>query len=187
MLDWKPLRLGVPALSSPMDPEDRGTGAKHFQRAGAKVDRIQTHTGIEAVLPVAVSDGRSCYWLRYGHGGFGGGCSAKSFLQPFGLGRSQGKDVVLLWGGPLRQDIAEVEVRYEDGDKAVVRVVDGMALYEIPPAHFPRGHRLYLLMARDAEGNEVARREAADVQVCLLPVQGPRVAKPLGYGEKSCP
>lgn len=185
VLRMEPLHFVVPSsLSSPMD---LGTGApaEALLDQSRKLIAIQTHTGTEAALWVGpTADGRSCYWLRYGHGGFGGGCSAKSFLQPFGLGRSQGKDVVLLWGGPLRQDIAEVEVRYEDGDKAVVRVVDGMALYEIPPAHFPRGHRLYLLMARDAEGNEVARQELDTLTYGSYPCKDP---KPLGYGEKSCP
>jgi hypothetical protein len=146
---------------------------------------VDTHTGVEAALWVApTADGRTCHWLRYGLGGFGGGCSEKQVLQPFGLGLSQGKDVVLLWGGPLRQDIRSVEIRYEDGERADVKAIEGMVLYDIPAAHFPRGHRPFLLLARDAEGREVARQTIPTKNPGSYPCKTP---VPIGPGAKACP
>jgi hypothetical protein len=124
-----------------------------------KLISVDTHTGVEAALWIApTADGRTCHWLRYGRGGFGGGCSVRESPQRFGLGRSQGENVVLLWGGPLRQDIREIEIRYEDGERVEVKAIEGMVLYDIPAAHFSRGHRPYLLVARDAEGRDVAQQ-----------------------------
>jgi hypothetical protein len=154
---------------------------------GRKLIAVRTHTGAETALWVApTTDGRSCYWLRYGTGGFGGGCPAKTALRPFGLGRSQGAGVVLLWGGPLQQDIAEVQVRYQDGERDLVRVVDAMALWEIRPAHFRRGHRPELLTARDSAGHDVAHQRLPTDNVGAYPCKKP-VPIPNGYGERACP
>jgi hypothetical protein len=169
----------------PPDTAPNGAPAEVILDQSRKLISVQTHTGTEAALWVGpTADGRACHWLRYGEGGFGGGCSEKHFLQPFGLGRSQGKDVVLLWGGPLRQDISDVEIRFEDGDRYDVSVVEDMVLYEIPPSHFPRGHRPYLLIARDAQGREVARQKMATKDVADYPCKKP---VPIGAGEKACP
>jgi hypothetical protein len=168
---------------------DAATGAPNeaLVDQGRKLITVHTHTGREAALWVApTADGRSCYWLRYGSGGFGGGCPAKSSLRPFGLGQSQGSGVVLLWGGPLPQDIAEVQIRYQDGERDLVRVVDGMALWEIGPAHFPRGHRPELLTARDAAGRDVARQRLPTDNVGAYPCKNP-VPIPNGHGERACP
>jgi len=180
-LRTEPLHFVLP---SPVDPTT-GAPKQALLDQARKLIAIQTHTGMEAALWVAPTrDGRSCYWLRHGRGGFGSSCPEKSFFRPFGLVRSQGSGVVLLWGGPLRQDIEQVEVRYEDGERVSVRPVEGMVLYEIPPAHFPRGHRPNLLIARDVDGRELAR-QTIDTDVygaypCRKPVA-------IGGGEEACP
>jgi hypothetical protein len=162
-----------------------GTPGDALLDGARKLISIDAHTGVEAALWVApTADGRMCHWLRYGQGGFGGGCSEKQFSQRFGLGRSQGKDVVLLWGGPLRQDIRDVEIRYEDGERAEVGVIEGMVLYDIPAAHFPRGHRPLLLIAHDGEGREVARQTMPTKDPGSYPCKTP---VPIGAGEKACP
>jgi hypothetical protein len=169
----------------PMPDLETGVPSEALVDQGRKLITVHTHTGVEASLWVApTADGRSCYWLRYGQGGFGGGCPARESERPFGLGRSQGDGVVLLWGGPLRQDIAEVEVRYQDGERDLVRVAEGMALWELRPAHFPRGHRAKMLTARDAEGHAVARQRLETDNPGEYPCKKP-VA--LGAGVKACP
>jgi hypothetical protein len=162
-----------------------GTPADALLDEARKLISVDTHTGVEAALWVApTADGRTCHWLRYGLGGFGGGCPEKQSPQPFGLGLSQGKDVVLLWGGPLRQDIRSVEIRYEDGERADVKAIEGMVLYDIPAAHFLRGHRPFLLVARDAEGREVARQTIPTKNPGSYPCKTP---VPIGPGAKACP
>ncbi len=162
-----------------------GTPADALLDEARKLISVDTHTGVEAALWVApTADGRTCHWLRYGPGGFGGGCSEKQLPQRFGLGRSQGKNVVLLWGGPLRQDIREVEIRYEDGERADVKAIEGMVLYEIPAAHFPRGHRPLLLVARDAEGRDIAQQTIPTKDPGSYPCKTP---VPIGAGVKACP
>jgi hypothetical protein len=181
-LRTEPLHFGMlrPALDA-----KTGTPSEALVDQGRKLITVHTHTGTEASLWVApTADGRSCYWLRYGQGGFGGGCPANAAQRPFGLGRSQGDGVVLLWGGPLRQDIAEVEVRYQDGERDLVRVAGGMALWELRPAHFPRGHRAEMLTARDAEGHTVARQRLETNNPGDYPCKKP---VSLGAGVKACP
>lgn len=155
-LRTEPLRFERPRRFD----SETGAPSEALVGKGRKLITLRTHTGTEAALWVApTEDGRRCYWLRYGEGGFGGSCPAKSSRRPFGLVSSQGGGVVLFWGGPLRKDIAEVQVRYEDGERDLVRVVDGMALWEVRPSHLERGHRVESLTVRDAEGRAVARQK----------------------------
>jgi hypothetical protein len=61
-----------------------------------------------------------------------------------------------------------------------------MALYEIPPEHYPRGHRPDLLIARDANGNELARVKQETNVYGSYPCKKP-VPIPKGFGERACP
>jgi hypothetical protein len=180
VLRREPMHFVLP----PAARED-GTPAEALLDKARKLISVDTHTGVEAALWVApTADGRTCHWLRYGLGGFGGGCSEEQSRQRFGLGRSQGKNVVLLWGGPLRPGIRDVEIRYEDGERAEVKAIEGMVLYDIPAEHFPRGHRPFLLVARDSEGREVARQTIPTEDPGSYPCKTP---VPIGAGEKACP
>jgi hypothetical protein len=171
-----------------MDPKT-GAPSEAVQKQARKLITVPTHAGPVAALWTApTADGRRCNWLRYGEaGGFGGGCTPEGGERPvFAVAQSQGRDVVLLWGGPARADVAEIEVRYQDGEHAVVPVVEGMVLYEIPPEHFARGHRPNLLIARGADGRELARRPQETQAYGAYPCDKP-VPIPNGFGEKACP
>ena len=179
------------ALTSPRPPAiDAKTGApsEALQEQAQKLITIRTHTGVEAALWTAPApNGRTCQWLRLGASGFGGGCSARDIHRPLlAFLQSQGGGVVLLSGGPVRPDVAEIEVRYENGEGAVVPVAKGMWLYEIKPEHFSRGHRPELLIARDADGRELARRRQETKAYGAYPCEKP-VPIPDGYGERACP
>ncbi len=180
----KEITLDLPPVMNPRT----GAPSEALQGQARKLIEIRTHTGIEAVLWTAPTvDGRRCTWLRYGEGGFGGGCSTNDAgRDALPVGRSQGREVVLLSGGPARADVAQVEVRFEDSDRAVVPVVEGMVLYDIPPEHFLRGHRLNLLIARAADGRELERRREETNVYGAYPCDKP-VAIPHGFGEKACP
>lgn len=175
-------------LPTPVDPKT-GAPSDALQKQARKLIVVPTHTGAEAALWIApTGDGRTCHWLRYGEsGGFGSRCWARGVDRPaLGVAQSQGSGVVLLWGGPVRADVAEIDVRYQDGEGAVVPVVEGMVLYEIPPEHFPRGHRPNLLIARTADGRELARRRQETDVYGAYPCDKP-VPLPHGSGEKACP
>jgi len=178
------------ALTSPRPPAiDAKTGApsEALQEQAQKLITIRTHTGVEAALWTAPApNGRTCQWLRLGASGFGGGCSARDIHRPLlAFLQSQGGGVVLLSGGPVRPDVAEIEVRFENGEVAVVPVAKGMWLYEIKPDHFSRGHRPELLIARDADGRELARRRQETKAYGAYPCEKP-VPIPDGYGERAC-
>lgn len=169
------------------DPKT-GAPSEALQKQARKLFTVPTHTGVVATLWVApTADGRTCHWLRYGESGFGHGCPPQGVDRPLlGVTQSQGGDVVLLWGGPARADVAEIEVRYQDGERAVVPLIEGMVLYEIPPEHFSRGHRPNLLIARAADGRELARRHLETNAYGAYPCDKP-VPIPDGFGEKACP
>jgi hypothetical protein len=146
---------GPPALDS-----KTGAPSGALQEEARKLITVRTHTGVEAAIWTApAANGGTCQWLRLGASGFGGGCTAKGIERPvLAVARSEGSGVVLLSGGPARPDVAEIEVRYEDGKGAVVPMTKGTWLYEVKPVHLRRGHRAKLLIARDANGKELARR-----------------------------
>lgn len=185
--DRKVLRVErLPFSPGPFPDPQTGEPAAALQDQARKLIALTTHAGVEAVLWVApTTDGRRCAWLRYGKSGFGGGCPPKdSATHPLAVGQSQGLDVVLLWGGPVREDVSSIEVRYEDGERARIPVVEGLVLYEIPPRHFPRGHRLELVIARDADGRELARQKRDTKTPGSYPCKKP---VPLGHGVEACP
>jgi len=169
------------------DPET-GAPAAALQHQARELLTLKTHTGAEAALWVApTKDGRRCAWLRDTKTSisFGGGCPPKdSATHPLAVVTSQGSGVVLIWGGPVREDVSSIEARYEDGERAQIPVVEGLVLYEIPPRHFPRGHRLELMIARDADGRELVRQKRNTSTPGSYPCKKP---VPLGYGVEACP
>jgi hypothetical protein len=175
-------------LPTRVDPKT-GAPSEALQKQARKLIVVPTHTGAEAALWTApTADGRTCSWLRYGEsGGFGSRCWARGVDRPaLGVAQSQGSGVVFLWGGPVRADVAEIEVRYQDGERAIVPVVEGMVLYAIPPEHFLRGHRPNLLIAHAADGRELARRRQETDVYGTYPCDEP-VPIPHDFGEKACP
>lgn len=183
VLAEQPVPFELPRLTTPNDPNAPADAILARRR---KLIEIETHEGVDAVLWTAPSRvGGRCHWLAYGAGGFGGGCVHPNLdLHPLALVQSQGSGVVLLWGGPLRADVATVEVQFEDGESIQLHPTGGMILYEIPPNHFEQGHRLNLIVARDANGDETAqRRQRTDV-----PGSYPcKKTEPLGHGVRACP
>jgi hypothetical protein len=86
----------------------------------------------------------------------------------------------------LAADVATVELRYEDGDRARLKPVDGFLLYVIPHAHYPRGHRLEQIIWRDDAGREVASRKQPTEMPGIYPCAKDE-ERDLGYGVTMCP
>lgn len=83
-------------------------------------------------------------------------------------------------------DVATVELRYEDGKHAELKPVDGFLLYVIPPEQYRRGHRLRLIVWRDADGGELERRAVATDRKGIYPCSDEEEIE-LGYRQTICP
>jgi hypothetical protein len=153
------------------------------------VDRTQKRTlfdfrdesGRRWTLVVAPGPGkRLCYAYD-----FGGGCISPRFPPIIGgMGVPGGGSPNICCA--VAANVATVELRYEDGDRAELEPVDGFLLSVIPREHYRRGHRLEQLVWRDESGREVASRtqptETPGIYPCAKHEQ-----KDLGYGVKICP
>jgi hypothetical protein len=104
-------------------------------------------------------------------------------VSPLGAQIHGGAAFVLL-AGLVREDVATYELRYKDGATARLHPVEGLIMYEIPPRHYARGHRLALLIARGRDGHVLARQAIPDrapgVYPCKRPVE-------IGGGNTVCP
>jgi hypothetical protein len=136
------------------------------------------HVGVWLV-PRAGGD-PPCYVFERGRD-----CIPKGFeASPLGAGMHGGAQPVLV-AGQVRSDVATYELHFEDGDAARVTPVEGFVLYEIPPSHYPRGHRLDRIRALDRNGvviqqQAIIRPDAPGVYPCAKPVD-------IGYGVMACP
>ncbi len=130
-----------------------------------------------AVWVIPTTDGGRCYVHNRG-----GGCPPRELDVPMAAGIYGGARPVL-FGGQVRDEVAVVELRYEDGDMERVKPVEGMILHEIPPTHYERGHRLELAIALDSKGSVVERQPMSTdsgVYPCAEPIDK-------GFGVKVCP
>jgi hypothetical protein len=103
-----------------------------------------------------------------------GGCVTEPALLTSDLGvtwaattRGGGQTLTKVDGWVLDGDIAAVELAYEDGARQTVRLVwvsepiDAAFFFAaVPREHRRPGHELVAVVARDADGNEVAREDA---------------------------
>ena len=125
-------------------------------------DRSQVRTlfefrasnGVEWSLKVAPAPGDK---LCYAYNG-GGGCRSPKFPGTLlNLGVQGGGSTVVVCCESGAQT-ASVELLFADGDRVRLDTVEGFLLYEIPPEHYPVGHRLVELVGFDATGRELERR-----------------------------
>jgi hypothetical protein len=142
---------------------------------------FRDHRGKRWTLVVAPAPGdRVCY----AHDG-GGGCVSPTFPARIdGMGIQGGPAVKVCCA--VADDVATVELRYEDGERTKLEPVDGFLLYVIPPEHYSRGHRIESIVWRDAEGRELASRTIQTKQHGIYPCE-PAERIELGYGMTTCP
>lgn len=148
---------------------------------------ITTEQGTREALWVAPRrGGGQCHWLMSdGRPGREQGCPPPNTEpQPdIAAGLLSGSAPILL-EGEVGASVATLELDYRDGDVQRLQAVEGFVMGEIPSRHWPRGHRLYELVALDAEGREISRRpfatETPGTYPCVEQVE-------LGAGLKACP
>ena len=100
-----------------------------------------------------------------------------------GAGSRAAANPMLLFGR-VTPAVATVELRYEDGSSERIRPVDGFVLAEVRPAHYPRGHRLALVVASDQDGQELQRETLDTTSTGTYPCEKP---VDIGKGVMSCP
>lgn len=113
----------------------------------------------------------------------GTGCPPGPLDAPMATAISGGSIPVIL-SGQVRQEVATVVLRFEDGSEQRVHPTKGYILTEIPPANYARGHRLTETVAIDATGNVIARHptnlSSGGIYPCEKPVDQ-------GFGVMMCP
>jgi hypothetical protein len=153
-----------------------------------KLIEIRSEQGRTVTLWTAPArDGRVCHWLTVdGRPGPSGSCSPRQLRGPepaVGAGLFTGGGPVL-FEGTAREDVAIIELRFQDGTVERLRPVEGRVLHEIGSAHYPRGHRLERIIARDETGRELETRAFPTDRHSTYPCDEP---VDLGYGVKTCP
>jgi hypothetical protein len=144
----------------PDGTEETSEASSAFAR---KLIELETSAGASASLWVGdepPSEGR-CYGIRVGNEGAYEGelCT----LETRGLVthvaddvRGQKEPLVLLHGF-VAPRVASLELRFEDGDTAALRLVEGFFLYELPRSHYGEGRLPDRFIARDRERKIVGR------------------------------
>lgn len=144
---------------------------------------VRADDGTHMGLWVAPSrGGGTCYWSNQTSY-----CSRPGVKAPpspaLDLGFAGGATHVSLCC-TVREDIARVEARFEDGDRIELAPKEGYLVWPIPARHYPRGHRLEQLVAYDASGREIASHAYNTHEAGMYPCKKP---KDVGYGSSICP
>lgn len=127
--------------------------------------------------------GGTCFWFNQGLGCTHGNSRAVPPPHALSLGFSGAATHVTL-DGTVGRDVAKVEARFEDGDRAELTPKRGYLLWPVPSRHYPVGTRLVELVGFDAQGRQIASRKMPSDARGLYPCTKP---KDYGYGVSMCP
>jgi hypothetical protein len=112
-------------------------------------------------LSVAPSrTGGNCFWLHAGYRTFRSSCEPPRFYESEIESRlsegvmPHGPDFAA-YSGPVKADVARLELRFQDGATVRLRPVDGFVLFDIPRSHWRPGHRLREVVAYSAAGERL--------------------------------
>ncbi|HXQ87283.1 MAG TPA: hypothetical protein VN746_11455 [Gaiella sp.] len=146
-----------------------------------RVTQLTTENGTHvAVWTLPTTDGGTCYVYNRGSG-----CPPLGYEQtePMAASLASGSNPILLLA-QVTPAVASVELRYEDGSTGRITPTDGFALTEVRPEHYPRGHRLKLVIALDRNGRELQRQTFDTSSTGTYPCEKP---VDIGKGVMSCP
>ena len=154
--------------------------AKAIVEQARRVIDFRSASGDRVTLwVVPTRDGGRCYAFNRGSGCTDPRRVHEPPMAPGLLGG--GRPVVFVHA---RDDVAIVELRYEDGAVERLKPVEGFVLHEIDSRHYERGHRLELIVALDARGRELKRHHVRTNAFGVYPCEKP-VA--IGGGGRACP
>lgn len=146
-----------------------------------RVTELTTENGTRVALwTLPTTDGGTCYVYNRGSG-----CPPPGYEQtePMAVSLASGSNPMLLLA-QVTPAVASVELRYEDGSTEQITPTDGFVLTEVRPAHYPRGHRLKLVIALDRDGQELQRQTFDTSSTGTYPCEKP---VDIGKGVMSCP
>jgi hypothetical protein len=126
---------------------------------------VRQSDGSNALLRVARSTtGGRCFEIRTGNVVLAAGCYATRWRGRALQLALQGHGHNWLLFGRVQPTTTKLELRYQDGESTPATPVDGYVLVAIPASHTHDGHRLTLVVGRDASGRIVGREQigAAD-------------------------
>lgn len=135
---------------------------------------IPTRNGESIVWDAPTRYEGRCAWLEFrGRSLPVEPCMPKGYPgAPFGMRFVPTHEDVLLVGA-VAEKVASVELRFEDGDRAVVTPQHGFVLYEIPREHLAPGREAAQLVGRDILGNELHRVRVDDLGARRFPCLAP--------------
>jgi hypothetical protein len=142
---------------------------------------FRDESGRRWTLVVAPAPGER---LCYAYNG-GGGCNSPEFPNSRRLSAQGGGPTVNVCC-TVAPKTARVELLYEDGERSLLRPVDGFLLTTIPASHYPLGHRLEAIVERDSGGAVVARHDVPTTTRGVYPC-AKEDAIELGYDVTICP
>lgn len=145
-------------------------------------------SGRLSITTAPSSTGGSCWWLKYRSQTIGSGC-APPRLQTIAMagGQNHGEDHgdgFTSFSAQVKPSVRSVVLRFQDGATVTLAPVEGHVLYDIPKAHWPRGHRLTVATAYNKAGTSLASQKFDPLQTgvydCTKTI-------PIGAGERACP
>lgn len=179
-------------VRDPLDEPDPATGVPRIVRYDERrlLHSITSENGRTIELYEAPSRrGGTCAWLESGgklaRAFFGCAVGTASAPTPIGAGILGGSDPVLLTG-MVSDDVARLELRFQDGDRIEVPAVEGLVVAELPRRHWAPGHRLELMVGFDASGAEVGRKPWDSSTHGVYPC-AKKDELDLGLGVTACP
>jgi len=175
----------------PLTEEDPTTGVPRIVRYDERrlLHSITTENGRTIELYEAPSRrAGTCAWLESRGTLYRAffGCAVGSGSTPtIGAGLAGGSAPVLLTG-MVSDDVARLELRFQDGDRIEVPAIEGFVVAELPRQHWAPGHRLELIVAFDASGTELGRKPWDPTTRGVYPC-AKQDEVDLGLGVTTCP
>lgn len=142
---------------------------------------LRDHKGNPWTIVVAPApEEKLCYAYN-----FGGGCFSPRFPRTNDQLHLKGGGVVSVCCA-VSDDVATVELRYQDGTRTELKPVEGFLLHLIPLEQYALGHRPQEIVMLDAEDKQVETRTLDPAKRAIYPCTKEQELD-LGYGVTTCP
>jgi hypothetical protein len=146
--------------------------------------RVILRSGPLSIAIAPSRTGGNCSWVRYREATISSGCAPPRFQTTAIAGGLSHGTGFTSFNAQLKPDVARVALRFQDDATVTLTPVDGFVLYNIPKAHWPRGHRLIGAAAYNRDGEKLASEKFDPLQTGLYDCTKTIT---LGAGLKTCP
>ena len=141
----------------PWEPEDPEAGAKPLESPYRKLIDIPTRSGGSATLSVAEIERMDCYSVMFDNSDVGT-CAEPGRSISYSFGMVGIEHPSLFLDGFVAEGVERLELRFDDGRRADIPLVERFFLYEVPAEHTAPGRLPSMLVAFDARGAEIGAR-----------------------------